>query len=315
MNIPNYNFIPPYGLIPPELRVPNLSMDYALGGCYTYPSLFDNIKLSPATDVNDLNIFGYTPSYMINYFDNSSYSNPPYNVFPHVIDTFSMNIVNPFWTKPDFSKIENSYYDKYMSMQSGSSQYNPGNNFMSLTCNNFRRPVQYGRYSCNAYSRVQQGAKPTVEKAIQLAKSQVGVSEVNGSNDSPQIRKYKNGLADNTPWCASFGSWLYGSGQNGNNGSTFGYTASSQEIRHRAENAGYYADKNSGYKPKEGDLMILKNPDNNGGHVGIIVDVKTDGSFDTIEGNSGNQVRQVHRNMCTNNLHGFVRMNDWLNVA
>ena len=62
-------------------------------------------------------------------------------------------------------------------------------------------------------------------------------------NDNPIIetlnqRKYKNGAANGNPWCASFTSWLYGAGQGSSNDKTFGYTASSQEIKRQANSAG-----------------------------------------------------------------------------
>ena len=48
------------------------------------------------------------------------------------------------------------------------------------------------------------------------------------------------------------------------------------------------------------------------GHVGIISKVNSDGTFEVIEGNSGNAVKKMTRSMATEGLHGFVRMNEWL---
>ena len=172
--------------------------------------------------------------------------------------------------------------------------------------------------SCTGLNSAQprRSLSPVVEKALELAESQVGVKENGFSNDSTQIRKYKNGAVNNKPWCGSFASWLFGAGQNGTNSKTFGYSMHSQEIRRRATEAGFYATKNSGYTPQVGDLMIIKYPSKNGkdggGHVGIITKVNDNGTFETIEGNYSNSVNRVSRSMATADLHGFVKMNDWL---
>lgn len=152
------------------------------------------------------------------------------------------------------------------------------------------------------------------DKAVELAESQIGVQENGSSNDSAEIRKYKNGSADSNPWCASFVSWLYGAGQNSNNSETFGYTASSQAIKSRANAAGYYASKNSNYNPKKGDLAMWTKSAATG-HVGIVTKVYDDGSFDVVEGNSGNAVKKHHyssKHSIGEGFDGFVQMDKWL---
>lgn len=152
------------------------------------------------------------------------------------------------------------------------------------------------------------------DKAVELAESQIGVRENGSSNDSAEIRKYKNGSVDGNPWCASFLSWLYGAGQNSNNSETFGYTASSQEIKHKAQNAGCYASINSNYTPQKGDLAMWTKSSSTG-HVGIVSKVYPDGSFDTIEGNSSDAVTKHHyssKHSVGGGFDGFVQMNKWL---
>lgn len=154
----------------------------------------------------------------------------------------------------------------------------------------------------------------TVDKAVELAESQVGVRENGSSNDSTEIRKYKNGRVDRNPWCASFVSWVYGSGQNSKNGKTFGYTASSQEIKNKAQRANCYASKNSNYIPKKGDLAMWTKSASTG-HVGIVSKVYPDGSFDTIEGNSKDAVTKHHyssKYSVGSGFDGFVQMNKWV---
>lgn len=153
-----------------------------------------------------------------------------------------------------------------------------------------------------------------VENAVELAESQVGVHENGSSNDSADIRRYKNGRVDGNPWCASFASWLYGAGQHSSNGKTFGYTASSQEIKRKANEAHCYASKNSNYVPKKGDLAMWTKSSSTG-HVGIVSKVYADGSFDTIEGNSKDAVTKHHytsKHSVGSGFDGFVQMDKWL---
>lgn len=150
-----------------------------------------------------------------------------------------------------------------------------------------------------------------VQNALRLAESQIGVRENGSSNNSAEVNKYRGGRATGQAWCGSFVSWLYGAGQNNNNGATFGYDASTQNIRRKAEKAGHYSTVKSGYVPQVGDLALWKYTESTG-HVGIISKVYPDGSFDVIEGNCDNKVQKVHRSKSSKNLHGFVRMNEWV---
>lgn len=145
--------------------------------------------------------------------------------------------------------------------------------------------------------------------AVQVALSQVGVREVGNSNNGADVNKYRNGVQNGVAWCASFVSWCYGKGQNSNNAKTFGYTASSQDIRMKAERAGFYRKANSGYTPKVGDVVVW-NYGGGKGHVGIVSKVNADGSFKTVEGNCSNSVRELTRHR--SEVDGFVMMNEWL---
>lgn len=150
------------------------------------------------------------------------------------------------------------------------------------------------------------------QNAIRLATSEIGTAEIGTSNNSAGVNKYRGGVANGQAWCASFVSWCYGQGQNSNNSKTFGYTASSQEIKRKAIQAGHYSDKNSGYTPVAGDIAVWTKPDGAHGHVGIVSQVYSDGSFDVIEGNNNQQVRKVRRTTSVKDFAGFVRMNEWL---
>ena len=153
-----------------------------------------------------------------------------------------------------------------------------------------------------------------VQDALALAMGELekGVYELTGNNDGAEIAKYRNGVANNQPWCASFVSWLYGAGQNSDNAGTFGYDASVSGIMNDAKAAGYYSEKGS-YTPQAGDIMIQKN--NGSSHTGIIVSVDADGTIHTIEGNSSDRVQERTYKPGSSgysDISGYVRMGEWL---
>lgn len=169
----------------------------------------------------------------------------------------------------------------------------------------------FGSFGTNVRSSRVALTSDKARNAVQLALSEIGTAENGHSNNSAGVNKYRGGSANGVAWCASFVSWCYGQGQNSNNAKTFGYTASSQEIKNKAMKAGYYSDKNSGYKPVAGDIAVWTYTKDSG-HVGIVSKVYDDGSFDIVEGNCGDKVQKVHRSRNTKDLTGFVRMNEWL---
>lgn len=209
---------------------------------------------------------------------------------------FSFNSTS---SMPNFSAFNNfSAMNSIMSMPSFGSM-TPSYNY------------NFGSFGTNVRSRNVALTNNKVSNAINLAKSQIGVTEDGNSNNSAEVNKYRFGKANGNPWCASFVSWCYGQGQKGNNKQTFGFDESTQNIRRKAEKAGKYSAKTSGYKPQVGDLAVWKYSENSG-HVGIVSKVNRDGSFQVVEGNCGNAVQETTRSMNTEGLHGFVRMNEWL---
>ena len=95
----------------------------------------------------------------------------------------------------------------------------------------------FGSFGTNVRSNNVSLTNNKVSNAISLAKSQIGVTENGSSNNSADVNKYRFGRANGNPWCASFVSWCYGQGQNGNNKKTFGFDESTQSIRRKAERA------------------------------------------------------------------------------
>lgn len=282
---------------------------------------------------NSMNsIFGFTPNYMMPLFGNPFtaqfnftpfYSNyripinyPVYNNYQPAVQPVNSNnnflqvttkrATNNSKTNRAVTRISSNNTETVTRTTTAGKKTQPKTSEMAVHTNNIQ----------TAKSKVttKQNKSTEIEKAIALAQSQIGVAEVNGTNNSAEINKYRGGSANGTPWCASFTSWCYGRGQNTTNNKTFGYSSSSQEIRQKAEAANVYSPKSSGYKPVAGDLMILRYADGTG-HVGIIEKTNSDGTFDVIEGNMSDKVCRKKRSMSTENLHGFVRMNDWLKVA
>ena len=294
------------------------------GGLYNPLGFYSPMMpATPQYSVNDYNIFGFTPPTNFGYMPWLDTGNKPYNVYPQPLLFGTGN-----YTPPERNYSNGNTFN-FLQNNNNTSNYGGIFGFLSGKSSTTNSQASTGYptkpYSTSTYNTgtfgfltnrtqstyTQRSSNPTVNKAVELAKSQVGVYETT-KNDSVDIRKYKNGSVDTNPWCTSFISWCYGAGQGDDNEKTFGYDRSSQSIKQKAERAGCYSTKSSGYTPKVGDLMVLKNSDKGGGHVGIIVAVNNDGTFETVEGNIDNQVKKVHRSMDTKNLHGFVRMDEWL---
>lgn len=249
---------------------------------------------------------------------------------------FMLNAFNSFASNNSFSTTSSASifgntmpaFGNFDSFSANASLLNAFNSFnFQMPAFNFQMPAfnfnfsaapavnmptfNFGSFGTNVRSHQVRFTSNRAQNAVSLAMSQIGVRENGSSNDGAQIREYKNGQANSNAWCASFVSWCYGRGQNGNNAKTFGYDASTQSIRRKAQNAGYYSELSTGYVPQVGDLAIWKYSEGKG-HVAIVTKVNADGSFETVEGNCGNKVQRVTRTRNTESLHGFVRMNEWL---
>ena len=258
---------------------------------------------SPRYDVFNNNVLGYTPPTNFSYLPQL---NNPFNFMGQINFMPQFTLANLF--TPAFTSSSNiGMLDFLITGHRRTSQntITTQNRKTTSTISSTRKT------STGSKRRTTSTSNPTINKALEVARSQIGVKEINGSNNSAQINEYRNGVENGVPWCASFVSWCYGRGQNSNNNKTFGYSASSQHIRRQAESAGVYSKAGSGYTPKAGDLMILKYSENSG-HIGIVESVNSDGTFNVIEGNTSNQVKRKVRSMNTDNLHGFVRMDEWL---
>jgi hypothetical protein len=131
---------------------------------------------------------------------------------------------------------------------------------------------------------------------------EVGVAEQPpGSNDSPRIAQYRQATAGSGvgPWCAYFTSWAAREAGMplGENGQGFGRV---DDVYAWAQRAGRAVPNGPGVIPRPGDLIVWDE------HIGVVEAVLPDGSVQTIEGNSSDQVsRRTHE---AGSALGYVRM-------
>ncbi len=157
-----------------------------------------------------------------------------------------------------------------------------------------------------------QAAPPTLSPApagsgagarvLAAAETQVGQSEQPpGSNDGPAIQAYRSavpGSQPGDPWCAEFVSWAAAQAGTplGDGGTGFRSVAA---LTDWAAQTGRLLP--AGSTPQPGDLILFGDR-----HVGIVKAVEPDGTIDTVEGNYGNAVQQVHRS--PSEATGYVRL-------
>jgi hypothetical protein len=131
---------------------------------------------------------------------------------------------------------------------------------------------------------------------------EVGVAEQPpGSNDAPRIAQYRQATAGSGvgPWCAYFTSWAAREAGMplGENGQGFG---SVDALYGWAQRAGRAVPNGPGVVARPGDLIVWDE------HIGVVEAVLPNGSVQTIEGNSSDQVsRRTHD---AGSALGYVRM-------
>jgi iron complex transport system ATP-binding protein len=153
-------------------------------------------------------------------------------------------------------------------------------------------------------------AGPTGQRIADIAQAEVGNAESPpGSNDGPRIADYRTatvGAAAGQPWCAYFASWVANQAgvPIGPNGSGLGYVPTVQSW---AQQTGRFVPVSSG--PQVGDLVIFdRNGDGTADHIGVVKAAGADGSFQTVEGNSGDAVSERSYGPGAGGTVGFVRL-------
>jgi hypothetical protein len=151
----------------------------------------------------------------------------------------------------------------------------------------------------------QQPASSAGQAIVNLAQQEVGVQEQPpGANDSPRIAQYRQATAGSGvgPWCAYFTSWAAREAgvPLGDNGQGFGRV---DDVYAWAQKAGK-AIPNTGtdVKPQAGDLIVWDE------HIGVVDSVGTDGTINTIEGNSSDKVSARSYPPGSRPAIGYVRL-------
>ncbi|GAB4063930.1 hypothetical protein GCM10028777_08760 [Angustibacter speluncae] len=138
------------------------------------------------------------------------------------------------------------------------------------------------------------------KEVARLARSQVGIREGAG-NRTKYGRWY--GL-DGNAWCAMFVSWVYArSGHplpNLQGPKGFAGVRAGAEALRRAGNLHR--------TPLTGDIYLHRGATWESDHTGIVVEVRDDGSFVTVEGNKGDAVRLVVHQKDEPSMFGFGRV-------
>lgn len=129
------------------------------------------------------------------------------------------------------------------------------------------------------------------ERALSLARSQVGVREATGNNDGLPAQRFSNGRRE--PWCANFVAWTFRQSGNPLPGNQR-RLASVQYMEDTMKANGKWFARGAA-TPQPGDVIFFGNRGDSdrgpGRHVGIVEKVEN-GRVYTVEGNSGNAVKR-----------------------
>jgi hypothetical protein len=151
---------------------------------------------------------------------------------------------------------------------------------------------------------VTQPAGPAGQAIVNLVRNEVGVAEQPpGSNDAPRIAQYRQATAGSGvgPWCAYFTSWAAREAgvPLGENGQGFGRV---DDVYAWAQRAGKAVPNGPGVQPQPGDLIVWDE------HIGVVESVAADGTINTIEGNSSDQVATRSYAPGSRPAIGYVRL-------
>jgi hypothetical protein len=144
---------------------------------------------------------------------------------------------------------------------------------------------------------------PAGQAILNAVRNEVGVAEQPpGSNDSPRIAQYRQATAGSGvgPWCAYFVSWAARQAgvPLGDSGQGFGRV---DDVYAWAQRTGKAIPAGGG-TPQPGDLIVWDE------HIGVVESVGTDGSINTIEGNSSDRVSRRTYGSDGGGAIGYVRL-------
>ena len=144
-------------------------------------------------------------------------------------------------------------------------------------------------------------------KVREIATLELGYTE--GANNWTKYARdldkinYFNGSKQNVPWCMTYPAWCFVVASNKETALKVQYQPSKDNCGCGVKwNAQYYKDKKRFFKePKPGDIFFTKN----WGHGGFVLEVLSDGTFRTNEGNHNNKVDSIIRKV--SDMEGFGR--------
>lgn len=163
------------------------------------------------------------------------------------------------------------------------------------------------------FARMLRGVPNTLgARALERARSQVGVSETTGNNDGAQIARYfagatrivngqerATGWTPGWEWCAAFASWCGYDAREGSEPMPHGWRIAVWELVRDARAVGTWRDWAAGKPggPRPGDLVIFKRGSGDPRNLGSMGHVARCVSWDgvelvTIGGNEHNAVTQ-----------------------
>jgi hypothetical protein len=152
----------------------------------------------------------------------------------------------------------------------------------------------------------QNGMAPSISGSGQgadAARWALGMEGISERNNPGAVRSISNGAWQ--PWCADFVSQAY----RNSGGSPFGHQSSVAGILGWGrQNDRFFSARDAARNPggmRVGDVAVWKQAGRS--HVGLVTGVNPDGTFNTIEGNSGDAVRRRTHSFSGRGLTGFVR--------
>ncbi len=148
------------------------------------------------------------------------------------------------------------------------------------------------------------------QRIIEIAQSQVGVSESTGHNDGIPAYRYSRGRL--IPWCATFAVWVYAQAGLKIKGNKWllpsvQYLEDTFKKHHSWSSPQWYI-------PQLGDIVFFSNRGSSdagkGRHCGIVEWCDYPNKLGTIEGNISNSVQRRTYNIDNNRISGYGWMNE-----
>lgn len=148
---------------------------------------------------------------------------------------------------------------------------------------------------------------------VALAEKYMGKNEADGS-----YKMFTNGRTE--AWCADFVTYIvkeYAQQQGLDIKSGFGSPAVAGLMQWAQNNNAFTSVSGMGANDRQnllkndlkpGDVIIWKS--NGASHTGIIRKINGDGTFETVEGNSSDQVKSNHKSINDSHLTGFIKFSD-----